>query len=136
MIKRAPDNVRYLGQFGEHILTRSFTARDPMLTSHGTVDRFVDVLAETRDADFTRSPSLRSDRRRRCTRLARARSELRTFGPRREGLGPFAAWEASQIRQDAVSETSHLTEDREFESLDSTSQFVSAVNSCAGSGDH
>jgi hypothetical protein len=29
MIKRAPDNVRYLGQFGEHILTRSFTARDP-----------------------------------------------------------------------------------------------------------
>src|ERR1700751_1434867 len=27
MIKRAPDNVRYLGQFGEHILTRSFTAR-------------------------------------------------------------------------------------------------------------
>src|SRR6516165_2630040 len=28
MIKRAPDNVRYLGQFGEHILTRSFTARD------------------------------------------------------------------------------------------------------------
>jgi hypothetical protein len=32
MIKRAPDNVRYLGQFGEHILTRSFTARDPKLT--------------------------------------------------------------------------------------------------------
>jgi len=24
-----PDNVRYLGQFGEHILTESFTARDP-----------------------------------------------------------------------------------------------------------
>ena len=32
MIKRAPDNVRYLGQFGEHILTRSFTARDPTPT--------------------------------------------------------------------------------------------------------
>ena len=29
LMKRAPDNVRYLGQFGEHILTRSFTARDP-----------------------------------------------------------------------------------------------------------
>src|ERR1700740_1409204 len=29
MMKRAPDNVRYLDQFGEHILTRSFTARDP-----------------------------------------------------------------------------------------------------------
>jgi len=29
MIKRAPGNVRYLGQFGENILTRSFTARDP-----------------------------------------------------------------------------------------------------------
>jgi hypothetical protein len=28
-----PDNVRYLGQFGEHILTRSFTARDPFRTS-------------------------------------------------------------------------------------------------------
>jgi hypothetical protein len=26
----APDNVRYLGQFGEHILTESFTARDPL----------------------------------------------------------------------------------------------------------
>jgi hypothetical protein len=34
MIKRAPDNVRYLGQFGEHILTRSFTARDPKPTFH------------------------------------------------------------------------------------------------------
>jgi hypothetical protein len=32
-MKRAPDNVRYLGQFGEHILTRSFTARDPKATS-------------------------------------------------------------------------------------------------------
>jgi hypothetical protein len=31
MMKRAPDNVRYLGQFGEDILTRSFTARDPKL---------------------------------------------------------------------------------------------------------
>ena len=29
MIKRAPHNVRYLGQFGEHILTQSFTALDP-----------------------------------------------------------------------------------------------------------
>ena len=28
-MKRAPDNVRYLGQFREHILTRSFTAVDP-----------------------------------------------------------------------------------------------------------
>jgi hypothetical protein len=36
MIKRAPDNVRYLGQFGEHILTRSFTARDPKATSDWT----------------------------------------------------------------------------------------------------
>src|SRR5215472_6713963 len=25
-MKRTPDNVRYLGQFGEHILTRRFTA--------------------------------------------------------------------------------------------------------------
>jgi Zn-dependent alcohol dehydrogenase len=33
MMKRAPDNVRYLGQFGEDILTRSFTARDPKPTS-------------------------------------------------------------------------------------------------------
>ena len=24
-----PNNVRYLGQFGEHILSESFTARDP-----------------------------------------------------------------------------------------------------------
>jgi hypothetical protein len=28
----APDDVRYLGQFGEHILTLSFTARDPLRT--------------------------------------------------------------------------------------------------------
>jgi hypothetical protein len=28
MMKRAPDNVRYRGQFGERILTRSFAARD------------------------------------------------------------------------------------------------------------
>jgi hypothetical protein len=35
MMKRAPDNVRYLGQFGEDILTRSFTARDPKETSVG-----------------------------------------------------------------------------------------------------
>jgi len=27
MVKRAPVNVRYLWLFGEHILTRSFTAR-------------------------------------------------------------------------------------------------------------
>jgi hypothetical protein len=33
MMKRAPDNVRYLGQFGEHILTRSFTDRDPEQSS-------------------------------------------------------------------------------------------------------
>jgi hypothetical protein len=32
-VKRAPDNVRYLEQFGKHILTRSFTARDPEQTS-------------------------------------------------------------------------------------------------------
>jgi hypothetical protein len=31
MVKRAPVNVRYLWLFGEHILTRSFTARDPKL---------------------------------------------------------------------------------------------------------
>ena len=34
-MKRAPDNVRYLGQFGEHILKRSFTARDPQPTLWG-----------------------------------------------------------------------------------------------------
>src|SRR6516165_2997494 len=33
MVKRAPVNVRYLWLFGEHILTRSFTARDPFRTS-------------------------------------------------------------------------------------------------------
>jgi hypothetical protein len=33
MIKRAPGNVRYLGLFGEHILTESFTALDPFRTS-------------------------------------------------------------------------------------------------------
>src|SRR6516225_981243 len=33
MMKRAPDHVRYLGRFGEHTLTRSFTARDPCRTS-------------------------------------------------------------------------------------------------------
>jgi catalase len=27
MVKRAPDNIRHLGQFGEHVLTRSFAAR-------------------------------------------------------------------------------------------------------------
>jgi hypothetical protein len=32
MMKRSPDNVRYLGQFGEHILTQSFTALDPKET--------------------------------------------------------------------------------------------------------
>jgi hypothetical protein len=32
MVKRAPVNVRYLWLFGEHILTRSFTARDPFET--------------------------------------------------------------------------------------------------------
>jgi hypothetical protein len=36
-MKRAPDHVRYLGRFGEHILTRSFTARDPEETSNGTL---------------------------------------------------------------------------------------------------
>src|SRR6516162_5034988 len=30
MVKRAPDNVRYLGQFGEYILTRSFTNAAPL----------------------------------------------------------------------------------------------------------
>ena len=30
-MKRAPDNVRYLEQFGKHILTRIFTARDPVI---------------------------------------------------------------------------------------------------------
>jgi hypothetical protein len=30
-VKRAPDNVRYPQQFGKHILTQSFTARDPKL---------------------------------------------------------------------------------------------------------
>jgi len=39
MIKRAPDNVRYLRRFGEHILTRSFTARDPEETSALRVGR-------------------------------------------------------------------------------------------------
>jgi hypothetical protein len=34
MVKRAPDNVRYLGQFGEDILPRSFTARDPKRPFH------------------------------------------------------------------------------------------------------
>ena len=33
MIKRAPGNVRYLEQFGEHILTRNITARDPKRSS-------------------------------------------------------------------------------------------------------
>jgi hypothetical protein len=28
-VKRGPDNVRYLEQFGRHMLARSFTARDP-----------------------------------------------------------------------------------------------------------
>jgi hypothetical protein len=32
-VKRGPGNVRYLGQFGKHILTRSFTARDPERTT-------------------------------------------------------------------------------------------------------
>src|SRR6266404_3909216 len=39
MIKRAPGNVRYLGKFGENILTRSFTARDPKPTLRGREDR-------------------------------------------------------------------------------------------------
>ena len=38
MVKRAPVNVRYLWLFGEHILTRSFTARDPNKTIH-EIDR-------------------------------------------------------------------------------------------------
>jgi acyl-CoA reductase-like NAD-dependent aldehyde dehydrogenase len=38
LLKRTPDNVRYLGQSGEHILPTSFTARDPFLT-FGTADR-------------------------------------------------------------------------------------------------
>jgi hypothetical protein len=32
-----PGNVRYLGQFGEHLFTRSFTARDPQETSNRTL---------------------------------------------------------------------------------------------------
>ena len=32
-MKRAPDNVRNPEQFGRHILTQSFTARDPTRTS-------------------------------------------------------------------------------------------------------
>jgi hypothetical protein len=39
MVKRAPVNVRYLWLFGEHILTRSFTARDPQETSAGSKSR-------------------------------------------------------------------------------------------------
>ena len=30
MVKRAPGNVRYLGYFGENILIRSFTVRNPI----------------------------------------------------------------------------------------------------------
>jgi hypothetical protein len=37
MVKRAPVNVRYLWLFGEHILTQSFTARDPKLPFTTTV---------------------------------------------------------------------------------------------------
>src|SRR5215472_6702121 len=33
MVKHAPGNVRCLEQFGEQILTRSFTARDPFETT-------------------------------------------------------------------------------------------------------
>jgi hypothetical protein len=33
------DNVRYLGQFGEHILSESFTAPDPKLSSTGACRR-------------------------------------------------------------------------------------------------
>ena len=32
-MKRGPGNVRYPGQYGEYILTQSFTARDPKPTS-------------------------------------------------------------------------------------------------------
>jgi hypothetical protein len=39
MVKRAPVNVRYLWLFGEHILARSFTARDPKPTF---LDRSID----------------------------------------------------------------------------------------------
>ena len=44
-IVRARDNVRYLGQFGEHILCESFTARDPKPTFHGA------RRSDTDDAD-------------------------------------------------------------------------------------
>ena len=41
-MKCAPDNVRYLGQSGEHILPASFTARDPKPTvGHFTDDRLL-----------------------------------------------------------------------------------------------
>jgi len=38
MMKPGPD-VRYLGQFGEHILILSFTARDPKQTPNGLEGR-------------------------------------------------------------------------------------------------
>jgi hypothetical protein len=41
MVKRAPVNVRYLWRFGEHILTRSFNARDPeRKSSKASLDHF------------------------------------------------------------------------------------------------
>ena len=55
MVKRAPGNVRYLGYFGGHILTPSFTARDPNrlpthLDARGT--RRTALFLSTRVVDF------------------------------------------------------------------------------------
>ena len=47
LMKRAPDNVRYLGQFGEHILTRSFTALDPQRSEAERKSRGAAVSART-----------------------------------------------------------------------------------------
>ena len=53
MVKRAPVNVRYLWLFGEHILTRSFTVRDPARIIGRVLDEqratFFNCLPDRRD---------------------------------------------------------------------------------------
>ena len=77
MAKRAAENVRYLAQFGEHVLTRSFTAPDPERPlARGMSEREADrFLAGSRQLIF--DPEI-FDPENDCHRQARQGSRCRS----------------------------------------------------------
>ena len=57
-MKRAPDNVRYPEQFGRHILTQSFTARDPQETFNGTLIDYKVGVSKMPNESSLRAPRI------------------------------------------------------------------------------